>query len=285
MILGNLFGVSGNEAPVINHIKSMVGGETDKVGNLIVRKPGKGKKLAVVCPVDEDGLFVTDISGKIRFALIGKPDNLVNRTVEFENGVKGVICGDKADAKASELYIVADGEVSVGDIARFSLCEITNSDTVTGFSAERELCAKALLSVMDKIKDTELDVTYVFSVMYRIGKRGLNGFLFSEKPDYTIVIDTVCGDNVKCGDGAVVKVTEGSYTADERLHVLAREKKLKMTVSKDAELRTVNSAILGAPAGYVSIPVEKNCGLVTGCISDVQKCAELVCEVVQYREK
>lgn len=281
MINENLFSVSGNEAPVISYIKSKVGGEVDSLGNLVVRKPGSGKKISVVCPVDEDGIFVTDISGKIRFALIGKPDNLVNRTVEFSNGVRGVICGDKPDAKTSELYIRTDGDVCVGDIARFSLSEIRNGDTVTGFSAERQLCVNAMFSVMELLKDTKLDITYVFTVMYRIGKRGLNGFLFGEKPDYALVIDTVSGDNISCGDGAVVKITEGSYTADENLHALAREKKIKMTVSKNAEIRTVNSAVLGAVASYVSIPVEKNCGLVSGNLSDSEKCAELVCELLK----
>ena len=276
----NLFGVSGNEAQVTEYIKSKVGGETDSLGNLIVRKKGTGKKIAIVCPVDEDGLFVTDASDKIRFALIGKPENLANRTVEFKCGVKGVICGEKADAKVSELYIRADGDVAVGDIARFSLRQVRKGGLITGFSAERQLCTEAVLSVMELLENTDLDITFVFSVMYRIGKRGLNGFMFSEKPDYTVVIDTVSGDNIKCGDGAVVKVTEGSYTADDKLHALAREKGVKMTVRKDAEIRTVNSAVLGAAASYVSIPVEKSSGLVTGSLSDAQKCAELVCELV-----
>ena len=259
-----------------------VGGETDNLGSLIVKKPGSGKKIAVACPVDEGGLFVTDLSDGIRFSLIGKeePSYLVNRTVEFANGIKGIICG-KPDAKLPDLYIEADGEVSIGDIGRFSVPQIERDGKIVGCSVERSLCLDAVLSVMKLLEDTGFDVTYMFTTMYRIGKKGLNAALFNQKPDYTVVIDTVSGEKIKCGDGPVVKITDGSYTADRVLHEFAKEKGVKMTVCKEASVRSANSFSYGAVTGYVSIPVEKCGGITKGLLSDSEKCAEFVSELVK----
>ena len=283
MIPGNMFGVSGNESVVIDYIKEKFGGEVDSLGSLIVRKEGKGKKIAVACPIDESGLFVTDLSDGIRFELISKSEalSLVNRTVSFQNGIRGIICTNKSEPSVSDLYIEADGEVKIGDIARFSFDQIENGDKIIGHSVERCLCADAVISVMESLKDTGFDITYIFATMYRIGKKGLNAALLNNRPDYTVVIDTVSGDKIKCGSGPVIKITDGSYTADPLLHEYAKKKNVNLIVCKESEIRSANSFSYGAVCGYVSIPVEKACGIVKGNYSDSKKCADLVCDFIK----
>lgn len=277
----DLFSVSGNETEALDYIKGITGGEYDSLGSLIVKTEGKGKNIAIACFVDEPGLFVTDITDGIRFALIGKADaaTLKNRQVRFKNGVRGVICSKKTeDIKLGDLYIVADEDLEIGDVARFELNEIKDGSRISGLSSDRAAVIETLLKAKELLSG--FNITYMFTTMYKIGKKGLYSALLREKPDYTVVIDTVSGEKIKCGCGPVVKVIDGSYTADPYLHSFARDKKTTLAAFKQPEIAAPNSFMVGAVCGYVSIPVEKNDGIITYDVTDTDKTAQFIKEFV-----
>ncbi len=288
MIPSELFSVSGNEETLTQYLKSRVGGECDNLGNLIVTKEGQGKKIAVCCPIDEKGIFVTDVSSeKIRFATIGRCElsDMINRTVEFKNGVRGFICCENAldKAKESDLYIRADGDLSIGDIARFTSGELRSKETVVSHAVPRDFCIEAVIKIMDDMKNTDFNMMYIFSSMYGIGKKGMNAAFMAEKPDFAIVIDSICDNekNIKCGCGPVIKITEGSYTAPSCLHEFAKEQGVAMAALKESDVRGENSFAFGVVSGYVSIPVKKlSGGLFEGNISDIDKTAGFVKDFV-----
>ena len=283
MIPTNLFSVSGNETEFIEYIKEMVGGETDNLGSLVVKRPGNGKKIAISCFVDEPGVFVTDTSDGIRFALIGKaePSSLKNRTVRFKDGTMGVICSKKTDdLKIGDMFIVADGDVKIGDVARFELDEIKNGNKISGFSVDKGAVVSVVTSLLESLGNSEYVLTFMFTTMYKIGKKGLYASILENNPDYTIVVDTASCDKIKCGCGPVVKVTEGSYTADNLLHSFAKEKGMFLTAMKDPEIPAPNSFMVGGVCGYVSIPAEKNDGFITIDTTDVDKTTEFIKEFV-----
>ena len=70
--------------------------KTDALGNLIVRKPGAGKKIMLAAHMDEIGVIVTfiDEKGFLRFGSVGYlyTKDLNCRRVVFKNGVTGVVC-------------------------------------------------------------------------------------------------------------------------------------------------------------------------------------------------
>ena len=135
--LTQAFAPSGNEqkvagiitAAVKDHAQSIV---TDTMGNLIVRKEGQGKKIMVVCHMDEVGIIVTHINenGFLYYSSVGglKGSDLLSKRVRFSNGTVGVINKEKDESvekKTERLYIdigaaneqEAKESVNVGDMA------------------------------------------------------------------------------------------------------------------------------------------------------------------------
>mgnify|MGYP000298344679 FL=1 len=98
--VGGAFGPSGREDAVRETIAGIAGAyiddiTTDALGNLICRKKGSGKKVLFAAHMDSIGVVATyiDENGFIRFSQIGGLyyADLVNITVRFANGTRGVI--------------------------------------------------------------------------------------------------------------------------------------------------------------------------------------------------
>ena len=98
--VGGAFGPSGREDAVRETIAGIAGAyiddiTTDALGNLICRKKGAGKKVLFAAHMDSIGVVATyiDENGFIRFSQVGGLyyADLVNITVRFANGTRGVI--------------------------------------------------------------------------------------------------------------------------------------------------------------------------------------------------
>ena len=109
-------GVSGREEKIREAIKKEVEPYADEVsvdpvGNLIVRKRGKGKRIMLCAHMDEIGFFASFIedSGLIRVSGIGgiNPMAAAFTEVVSENGVYGVLVPEstKEAPKLEEMYI------------------------------------------------------------------------------------------------------------------------------------------------------------------------------------
>ena len=276
--LGKIDAASGNEAAAREYIKSKIGGREDNLGSLIV---GEGK-IAVAAALDEPCFFVSEAGEKTRLCPVGRAEtsDLLNRKIRFSGGRIAYVCCDEkaADAKTGDLYLKSCADLAVGDVGCvFEDASESETDIITKAPLRVASCAAAM-SVADE------NVKLIFSAMYQIGKKGLNAALFREKPDYTVVIDTVFSDgrNIKCGGGAVVKMMDGSYIADERLRAFCETHPCQRAVVKTPEIRAANSAGFGANTAVVSVPVEKIGGYM-GRIekSDIEKCAEFVKEFIK----
>ncbi|MBQ5468630.1 MAG: M42 family peptidase, partial [Oscillospiraceae bacterium] len=70
----------------------------DALGNLVIHKPGNGRRVMVAAHMDTVGLIVTYLEdgGFARFVNLGglRPIYIVGQRVRFDNGVFGVICHD-----------------------------------------------------------------------------------------------------------------------------------------------------------------------------------------------
>ncbi len=288
MIFNGLIAPSGNEDAVREALTEKLGGKSDNLGNLIVRKNGIGKRIAIACPVDEYGVFVSNTEDKNRICPIGSisPLDIINCTVKFTNGIRGVVCseGDISKAKFSDLYVEAEGKLKSGDVGAVVYEDIETNEFIMGSGACREAVCSTVLSLMEKLKDTDFDITYIFTSMYFTGKKGLHSALLSEKPDFTLVIDTVPDktSGVKIGNGGVFKLMEGGYSAGSTVREYAKKAKSPVYVLEKAEIRCANPVSFGADTGYISVPcTELNKFACKILKSDVQKTSDLAKDFIQ----
>ena len=96
-------GPAGDESGIADAIEALAAPYADKIkrdtmGNLIVRKKGKGPKIMFAAHMDSIGFVVTHIDehGFLRFGKVGglHAFDLLSTPVRFKNGVRGVVCLD-----------------------------------------------------------------------------------------------------------------------------------------------------------------------------------------------
>lgn len=208
--LTQAYGPSGNEKMIAELITDMVkndadSAETDTLGNLIVRKKGLGKKIMVVCHMDEVGIIVTHINrrGYLYFASIGGLRNhvLIAQRFVFANGVVGTVCQEEKrktdDPAADKLFIdigAASEEearkwVQEGDMAVFvGDYQETESSVISKALDNRIGCFIALEAF--KSITNKNDLYFVFSAQEEVGSRGAKTAAYMLAPDLAINVDT-----------------------------------------------------------------------------------------------
>ena len=121
--LTQTFGPSGNEGEIASVITRHAKGysdfiETDKMGSLLVRKKGQGRRIMISCHMDEIGIIVIHIdkNGFLYFAPVGGIRNtiLLSKRVQFANGTVGIVNKeqDEAVSKKPERYYIDIGALS-----------------------------------------------------------------------------------------------------------------------------------------------------------------------------
>jgi putative aminopeptidase FrvX len=287
--LTECFGPSGHENAVRDLIRSMlprgVEARVDALGNLIVHRGGKGRRVMLAAHMDEIGIVVTHIDQKgfLRFGAVGgvRLLPLMGSRVEFAGGVTGVIGVEKVDDASrvpplEKFYIdvgarsPADCPVKVGDVACFkSPCEIQGTRIVAKALDDRVGCA-VLLSVMKEAGSSPHDISYVFTVQEEVGLRGAVTSGYGVEPEIALSVDvTLTGDTPECapmavslGAGPAVKIKDGGMLAHagvkEWLFRTAEagsvpcQREVLLGGTTDAAVIQVSRA--GVPAGCVSIP-------------------------------
>lgn len=276
--LGKCFAPSGSEGEAVSLIKTRMEGKTDNLGSFIC---GEGK-IAIVSALDEPGVFVSEAEEKVRICPMGsaRPEWFINRKIRLSGGSVGFVShdGELSLAKCSDLYLECEG-AKVGEVGCIEEEPILGEDFIITKAPLRVASVGTAL----KLSDLE-NVKFMFTSMYCIGKKGLNAALFRGECDTAIVIDTVDADDkaVKIGGGPVIKMMDGSYTADFRLRDFALSHDCQKTVVKTPEIRGEHSASFGATTAYVSVPVKKIGGLV-GRIStlDLLKTADFIKDFIK----
>ncbi len=301
--LAEASGVSGNEENIIDYIKNYVKDfadevYTDTLGNLIVHKSGKGKKLMLCAHTDEIGVMVTfiDENGFLRFAPVGGVDvnTILNRRVKFSNGQIGVISYEnsidiKKDLNFSKLYIdigctdekTASEKVSIGDVAVFDGEFISSGCRFVGKSLDNRAGVYVLMNVLKKCSEPVYDTYFVFSVQEEIGLRGARTAAFSINPDYSVSIDvTDTGDTPNCknncvylGKGPAIKIMDKSVICHPAIRRAMEKCAKALGISVQKEVLSFG----GTDAGSIHTTGD---GVITGAVSVPLRYMHSTCETV-----
>lgn len=242
------FGVSGCEDEIRQMIKNNVEGmgnvSCDTIGNLIVHKAGKGKKVMLAAHMDEVGFIVTRIKedGRVMIKPVGgiNPGILASKRIILgKNRVPGVIGAKPAHLQDEEERrrpvdikgLFADIGASNREEAEKYLCigdyGVFDSSYVDmgRFVKSKALDDRAGCAVITKVlkENYNLDLYGVFTVQEEVGLRGAGPASFSIRPEYAIIIEgTICSDTTApekdyvttCGAGPAVSVIDGTSSGD-----------------------------------------------------------------------
>lgn len=214
-------GVSGDEGEIRDYIKSQLEDcicHEDAMGNLLVSKGGKGKKILLAAHMDEVGLIISGIedNGFLKFKTIGgiNTDVLLGKKVFIgkENipGIVGVCAVHlqsksqrKEAVKEEDMYIdigalcreEAEKVVSLGDTAVFPPHYEEFGDGLIDAKAidDRGGCAVLIRLLQNTYKDIQL--VCAFTAQEEVGTRGAQAAAEYFRPDYAVVVEsTFCSD-------------------------------------------------------------------------------------------
>lgn len=220
----------------------------DSMGNVIVHKPGLGKKVLISAHMDEVGFIVSRItdSGAIKFktvggiettVLLGKKVAIGKDRVEGVTGFKAIHLqsGGERDNMLSLSDIVidigakdkqsAEKKVKVGDYGTFVSDAVEFGDNLLKCKGLDDKVGCAALLELLKI-DTNLDLYAAFTVQEEVGCRGSIIAANFVKPDVAIVFEgTTCSDVFPTPDEKTVTHLGGgcALTAMDRAAVADRE--------------------------------------------------------------
>ena len=304
--------VSGREDKIRELIKKEIEPyadeiKVDKLGNLIARKKGSGKRIMLSAHMDEIGFFANYIedSGIIRVSPVGGV-NAMSATygeVVSENGVYGIIVpeGTKEMPKCESMYIdigaknkkQAEKLVKLGD---FFVCapkfrKLQNQRYIGRPFDDRIGCA-ILIEAMKKIENSQNDLYFVFSVQEEVGGRGAKPAAFEIDPDIGIAFDvTATGDkpggptmDIKLGGGTAIKIKDSGAISTpalvKRMREIAEGQKIKfqneMLPFGGTDAGSIQIAGRGAWVSAISVPtafIHSSCEMID--LADVKESIKL----------
>ena len=290
---------------------------TDALGNLIVHKKGDGAKMMLCAHMDEIGVLVTYIedSGFLRFAPVGGVPTYCSlfQTVEFENGVRGVIGYEEkinitTELNLGKMYIdigatSADESrkmVEIGDSAVFCGDFFTNGDNAVSKAMDNRAGVYVLLNVLKNMKKSENDLYFVFSTQEELGLRGARAAANAILPDVALAVDvTDTGDTpncnqmaVKLGGGPCIKFMDNSIITHKRVNDALKNSAKRTDTPYQCEVLilggtdagAIHTAGSGAMTGAVSIPT-RYIHTPHECvnINDVKAAITLICDFAENK--
>ncbi|MEA4824281.1 MAG: hypothetical protein VB111_09240 [Clostridiaceae bacterium] len=302
--LATIAAPSGFEAPVIEYIETLVRPyavdiRRDALGNLLVHRLGMGTRVLLSTHVDTAGYIVTfrDEKGFYRFGLLGhtEPSALVGLPVRFQNGARGVIGCDGGvavkDLQLRHLYIdVTSGNIRIGDACVAALPTYTDGDRIVSPALDGRAGCVAALDVLSRVHDKDTDLYVVFSVLQKVGERGVGAAAFAIEPAVAISLElTEAGDmpesanrsDVKLGGGPALPVRVGSSPANlellERLEsVAAFPVQRTVDLHGQTDLGKLSISRAGVKACVVGIPARKYGSVGVANQKDMAEAADLV---------
>lgn len=320
--LTGIHGPSGRENGVAAAIGEMAKPFADEVtmdplGNLIVRRKGNGPKLMFAAHTDSIGLIASYIEedGTIRVGRVGgvRPGAVKNMPVRFGNGVMGTVRvhgkADDKDPAIDDLYIdigAASGEearkkIRLGDVAVYATAPFqAGNNIVTPYLDNRVSCA-ILLQALERVKERENDLYFVFTVQEEVGIRGAKTAAYGIDPDYGVALDvTIAADtpgakkvsSAVLGGGAAIKVMDNSLIAHpamvEKLETLGREKGIKTQIevltAGGTDAGAIHQSRTGVVTGAISIPCRYvHTPMEMADLSDIEACTALVAALAESK--
>lgn len=238
---------------ILNEIKDMEH-FVDSMGNVIVHKRGKGKKVLISAHMDEVGFIVSKIteSGALKFKTVGGIETTVLAGKKVQIGKERVVgvTGVKAihlqsGSEKSNMLSVSDmiidigakdkasaeSLVKVGDYGTFYSEPIEFGDNLLKCKGLDDKVGCAALLELLKM-ETELDLYAAFTTQEEVGCRGSIIAANYAKPDVAIVFEgTTCSDVfptpedktvTKLGCGCALTAMDRAAVADRELFEMAK---------------------------------------------------------------
>lgn len=287
--LTQAFGPSGNEQTIAQIITTHIRDHAvaiiiDKMGNLIVRKRGHGKKIMIVSHMDEVGIIVTHINkdGFLYFASVGglKGSDLLSKRVRFSNGTVGIINKEKDESvekKTERLYIdigrsnelKARESVSVGDMAVLTGEFLEADDFLISKAIDNRVGCFIALEVLKTI-ESPYDLYFVFSAQEEVGARGAKTAAYTIEPDLALVMDTTYSydtpkvqNRTSLHHGVAIKVMDRSIVVSPTIKNWISETAAAFNIPYQWEIITsggtdsgpIHLTNGGIPTGGLAIPV------------------------------
>ena len=303
--------VSGRETAVSEIIAELAApyGEVvrDRMGNLVVHRPGFGRRIMVAAHMDSIGVMVTyiDEKGFARFANLGGMQlvPMIGQRVRFESGVIGVISAERGvelkELKPEHLFIDTAGEpVAIGDTAAFCAEPVFAGKKVISPYLDNRLGCAVTLRAMELLKDTENEIFFVFTLQEEVGCRGARPVAFTIQPDLAIAVD-ICGvpdtpckkkpNALTLEGGPVIKIMDANVIASPEIVSLLEQAGEDMGVETQRLVTNAGGTDAGAiigtrggvPTGSLAIPIRyTHCPNEVGDLEVAENCARLLAEAI-----
>ena len=317
-------GPAGDESGIADAIEALAAPYADKIkrdtlGNLLCHKKGKGPKVLFAAHMDSIGLIITHIDehGFLRFGPVGglSAHEVLGAPVRFANGVKGVVALEgKVEAKEMKLehlYVdigakdeaEARSMVQVGDVAVYDTAAFQSGSRIFSPYLDDRIACVVLLMAMERLGETDNDLTFAFTVQEELGLRGARTAAFGIDPDFGVAVDVTPADdemNPKhsgssvTGGGAAIKVMDGSVICHPQvvsaMEKLAEEKGINFQMdvirAGGTDAGAIHQTRSGVPSGGISIPCRyvHSPAEMVDC-RDVEACAALVAAFAEAGHK
>lgn len=306
-------GFEGETAKVISGIAESLGlsHRTDALGNLIVHRPGEGKRVILDAHMDTIGFLATyiDDKGFVRFDSLGgiSACDMHNVPVRFLNGTRGVVSYeqkvDVKERKTSSMYIDIGAKnkedakklVLPGDAACFEggMRELSGGRICAPYLDNRLGCA-IVLYALAQLEKCEYDVYAVFSVQEEVGCRGAKTAAYAINADFAIVLDVTdsCDTpgfdgygETRMSEGVAIKIMDATAVCHPAVTSSLIDVAEKNSIPYQRDVITAGGTDAGnislsrggIPSGGISVPVRY---IHTPCevadMSDIEAAAKLL---------
>ena len=304
--------VSGREEEISRVIETLAKPygqiSRDHLGNLVVHKPGNGRRILLAAHMDTIGLIVThvDEKGFVRFAAIGglRLVPMIGQRVKFESGVVGIVCYDRGtepgDLTVDKLYVdTAGAKVEIGETAAFCAEPLFAGRKVISPYLDNRLGCAVCLKALELLKHTDNDIFCVFTVQEEVGCRGAKPVAYTITPDLAIAVD-ICGladfpgddkpNSLTVEGGPVIKIMDAGVIchptvvsmleeAGKRLNIATQR---YVTRSGGTDAGAIFNTRGGVPSGVLSIPIRYTHNPNELADLDVaENCAKLLAETIR----
>lgn len=251
-------GVSGQEDAIREIVKRELAGigelETDRLGNLICVKRGKGKKkLLIAAHMDEIGFVVKYIedSGFLRLhplggwsprqmnsqrVVVGTKGGALRGVLMYESKPKHMLTeAEEREAQKIERFFVdlglsgeeAKQQISLGDPVTMDRDFLRLGKLLTCKTMDDRAGVFVMIEALKAAKSNDVDVYAVATVQEEIGLRGATAAGSGIAPDIAVALDITLANDIpgispvdhvtKLGEGTAIKFLDSSLLCHPKL--------------------------------------------------------------------
>lgn len=207
----------------------------DNLGNLIIHKPGKKKKIAITAPMDEVSFVVThrkDNNNLIATSVCAvKCNTLQNISVVDENKENYIL--SKTPNSSSNIEKCRNIEFTSTNCCKAKKLDkdylsnsfvynnklVENSENYIGKALERSACCSILCDIAREVANSIFEYYFVFSAQNYSDKKGAMTATFGLEIDelYNLCCVDTDNEDIKLGNGPVVILRDKMFVANKEL--------------------------------------------------------------------